>query len=315
MVTVHPKPEVSIIMATYNRAHLIEESLTAIQNQTFENWECLIIDDGSTDATQEILKPYLLGNSRFKLYKRFKDYKKGLPGCRNQGIDLAKGKYLIFFDDDDIVHPQNLEICVREFKSGKYDYCRFGREAFTGEFFKHFRDVKSYEKNILDYKSFEDVIIGKIPFNSCQVMWKKQCFNKNKFNESLMYAEEWECYARILSNGFVGANILKVLYYGRKHPQSNTGEFWLGNKKRRESQIKAVKLVIDNLIKKQLFTKTLFRHFIQMGIFLKDFSIIKYTIQLSGSSFEIKLKYYSLYYFYPIIGRLYRAKRNFLKNA
>ncbi len=58
-MSIHAKPEVSIIMATYNRAHLIEESLISIQNQTFENWECIIIDDGSTDETSEVIKTFL----------------------------------------------------------------------------------------------------------------------------------------------------------------------------------------------------------------------------------------------------------------
>src|SRR5680860_884854 len=95
------KTQVSIIMATYNRSHFIGETLDSILNQAFENWECLIIDDGSTDNTKEFLRPYVLKDSRFEYYERTKDHKKGLPGCRNQGLEIAKGDYIIFFDDDD----------------------------------------------------------------------------------------------------------------------------------------------------------------------------------------------------------------------
>ena len=105
-------PQVSIIMATYNRAHLIEETLDSILNQSFINWECLIIDDGSTDNTTEVLRPYLLKDLRLRYSERTKDHKKGLSGCRNQGLELAKGDYIIFFDDDDMVHPDNLKICM-----------------------------------------------------------------------------------------------------------------------------------------------------------------------------------------------------------
>ena len=104
------QPKVTIIMATYNRAHFIVETLRSIQNQIFESWECLIIDDGGTDNTLEIITSILNKDSRFKFLKRPDNYKKGLPGCRNYGIDLAQGDYIIFFDDDDIVHPENLKI-------------------------------------------------------------------------------------------------------------------------------------------------------------------------------------------------------------
>src|SRR5258705_6384267 len=103
-------PKVTIIMATYNRSHFILETLSSIQNQTYSEWECLIIDDGGTDNTLEIITPVLDTDLRFKFVKRPDQYKKGLPGCRNYGLDLAKGDYIIFFDDDDIVHPQNLEL-------------------------------------------------------------------------------------------------------------------------------------------------------------------------------------------------------------
>ncbi len=96
-------------MATYNRAHLITETLRSIQAQTYTNFECSIIDDGGTDNTAEIIAPFL-EDTRFTFQKRPSTYGKGLPGCRNYGLDLAKGEFVIFFDDDDIIHPQNLEI-------------------------------------------------------------------------------------------------------------------------------------------------------------------------------------------------------------
>ena len=82
------KPIVTIIMATYNRAHFIVETLQSIQNQTFENWECIIIDDGGTDNTNEVIAPILEKDTRFQFVKRTDSYQKGLPGCRNYGLDL-----------------------------------------------------------------------------------------------------------------------------------------------------------------------------------------------------------------------------------
>ena len=118
-------PKVSIIMATFNRAHFIVETLKSIQDQTYKYWECLIIDDGGTDNTVDVISPILIKDKRFKYYKRPQFHKKGLPGCRNYGIELAKGHFIIFFDDDDIVHPQNLEFCVSDLKNTTFDFFRY----------------------------------------------------------------------------------------------------------------------------------------------------------------------------------------------
>ena len=114
------KPIVTIIMATYNRAHFILETLLSIQKQTFGDWECLIIDDGGTDNTPEVIAPILAQDVRFQYMNRPETYLKGLPGCRNFGLDIANGEYIIFFDDDDIVHPLNLELCLKEIKNKDY---------------------------------------------------------------------------------------------------------------------------------------------------------------------------------------------------
>ena len=116
------KVSISIIMATFNRAHFIVETLNSIQNQTFNNFECLIIDDGSTDNTVEVITPFLENDKRFKYYKRTPNYNKGLPGSRNYGLDLAKGDFIIFFDDDDYIHSKNLEININVLQNNDFDF-------------------------------------------------------------------------------------------------------------------------------------------------------------------------------------------------
>ncbi|MGY5847680.1 glycosyltransferase family 2 protein [Salegentibacter sp. HM20] len=303
----------AILLSTHNRAHLIEETLNSIVAQTYKNWECIIVDDYSSDNTKETVERYIHRDKRFSYHLKISDYKKGLSGTRNYGLDLARergAEFIQFYDDDDIVHPQNLQLCIKEFKSNNYDFCRVGRVTFTGNFTKDFQKINSYEINTLDFTNLEDIIIGKIPFNSCQVMWKEKCFENNKFNEDLLYAEEWELYSRILANLRIkGVSIQKTLYFARKHSKSNTGEFWRGNKKRFDSQIKAIKLVIKHLKEKDYLSETLIRYFVQMGIFLKEISIINYLFKNANISLPLKFRYYLLYYFYPIIGRLYRIKK------
>lgn len=307
------KKLVSIIMATYNRGAYIVESLRSIQNQTYENFECLIIDDGGNDDTFEVIEPILKADPRFSFQKRTDDYQKGLPGSRNYGLDLAQGDYIIFFDDDDIVHPQNLEIAVFELSRHNVSFCRYIREVFRGDFKYDFDHSRTYISFYIDKKDIEKILKNELPFNSCAVMWTKQCFENNRFVEHLMYAEEWELYSRIISAGFVGISIEKCLFFGRKHLKSNTGEFYSNDPVRRESMQKAILLVIQSLQKQKLLTESLLLYFIQMTLqFKKDrlFEQIITTIELPFSQF---LRWKIFYILLPLRLSLYRLKKQLVK--
>lgn len=233
-------------MATYNRAHFIVETLVSIQNQTFENWECLIIDDGGTDDTIDVIKPILDIDQRFQFRKRSEKYRKGLSGCRNYGIDLAKGDYITFFDDDDIIHPQNLELCVSELTKNNITFCRYITNVFFDDYIYNFDYLKEYTSFFINRNDVEKILKYEIHIKSCDVMWKKECFSNNRFAENLMYCEDWELYSRIVSEGFKGVSIGKCLYFGRKHSNSMTGEFYGNDPTRRKSYTEAILLVIKN---------------------------------------------------------------------
>jgi len=292
---------ISIIMATYNRAHFIVETLKSIQAQTYTNWECLIIDDGSTDNTLEVLEPILTADDRIKYFTRSPSYGKGLSGSRNYGLDLAKGDYIIFFDDDDIVHPLCLEISLSTLKSiENSSFCNFKKEAFTRNFNPIFINY-SYEWNlkITNENILEDVVIQNIPFASCTVLWKRECFNEHVFNENLMYAEEWECYQRILSLKLKGVLIDKVLYYNRKHDKSNTGEFWKGDKVRVDSKKEAIKLVVENLYNKKLLSPSLFKYLINYAISFRDYEMVKNILTITNQERKLRLFYKLKYFLFP----------------
>ncbi|CAM4152824.1 glycosyltransferase family 2 protein [Gillisia hiemivivida] len=309
-------PLVSIVLATYNRDHLIGEMLDSVLNQTYENWECIIIDDGSTDNTKEILRSYLLKDPRFNYYERTKNHKKGLPGCRNQGLELAKGECIIFFDDDDIVHPENLKICIEVLSDKDLYFCRYDKEPFRGEWKSDaLKGDSGFKSKFVDINDLEKIVIGKLPFASCTVLWKKECFEGQRFNENLMYAEEWECYSRILSSGFKGISIDKVLYYNRKHPNSNTGEFYINDPVRRASNLTAIHLVIDNLFRKGLLTPNLVQYFIKTGFFIKEISVIEAVLKRSNAGILKKTKYLLGYKIYPVLKPLFKLKGKLISRS
>ena len=291
-------PKVTIVMATYNRARFIFETLLSVQNQTFKDWECLIIDDGGSDNTTQVINPILSQDIRFQFLKRPDSYKIGLPGCRNYGLDLAKGDYIIFFDDDDIAHPQNLELCVLELSRNEISFCRYTRAVFFNDFDYNFDFSTEYTSFPITAKDIARILRFELPFNSCAIMWKKQCFQGNRFVEHLMYAEEWELYPRILSNGFFGVSIEKTLFYGRKHPDSNTGEFYNNDSIRRDSYADAILLVMQNLKTKQMLTKPIIRYFVQVSLEYKKLNLFKRIELILGftalQSLQLRLFYFAL---------------------
>lgn len=260
---------ISIIIATYNRAHLIPDTLNSIKNQTFQHFECLIIDDGSADDTQNIIEHLLSQDDRFKFLKRPCEYKKGLPGCRNFGLDLCKGDYVIFFDDDDIMHPKNLEYCYSTLMDGKLSFCRFERQTFSEKFSGNMNQEEISHGLEIGKQHFFSIMTNRLPFNSCQIMWKRTCFTTHKFNENLMYAEEWECYLKIIFDGFKGISLNNILMYARKHEASNTGEFFMGSEVRKKSYVEAITRIIEFLQTRNHLTlrikKYLFNEYYQMN--------------------------------------------------
>ncbi len=307
-------PEVSIIMPTFNRANLISESLNSILAQTFVNWECIIVDDGSTDNTKEILQPYLEKDVRFNYVERSSNYSKGPSGCRNMGIDLSKGIYLIYFDSDDIIHPENLQTCFDVISKGDYKFCRYDKTPFIGKWEGNSFTNEPFEIEEFSLKDIAKMVTMEYGFACCTVMWKKCCLNGKRFNEELTYAEEWEFYTRLLIQDITGASINKTLYYNRKHPNSNTGEFWNNDPVRRDSNLKAVKLVINNLSKKGLLSPNLVQYFISTGFFLKEISVIEDVLKYSNAGTLKRLKYLWGFRIYPVLKPFFNLKAKLKKS-
>lgn len=107
-------PLISIIMPMYNSARYVAESIESVMTQTYTNWELLVVDDGSTDGSTDIVMGYALKDKRIQLL--LNDYHVGNPSApRNYGIEHAKGDYIAFLDSDDIWLPEKLSIQLELF--------------------------------------------------------------------------------------------------------------------------------------------------------------------------------------------------------
>jgi glycosyltransferase involved in cell wall biosynthesis len=102
-------PLVSIIVPCYNYGKFLSDALESVLSQTYANWECFVVDDGSTDNTKEVSTRYEALDSRFKyVYQK----NRGLAGARNTALKLAKGKYVQLLDADDMLEPEKLSFQV-----------------------------------------------------------------------------------------------------------------------------------------------------------------------------------------------------------
>lgn len=111
---------VSVIMPLYNSEKYIDESLKSLINQSYQNWEAIVIDDFSTDSSYDIVFGYSKIDSRIHVSKN--SYNIGAALTRNKCIDIANGRFIAFLDSDDIWHPKKLKIQINFMLENKYSF-------------------------------------------------------------------------------------------------------------------------------------------------------------------------------------------------
>lgn len=114
------KKLISIIMPTYNCAKFIGKTIETVINQTYKNWELVIVDDCSKDNTEEIVNDYITGDSRIK-YSRF-NVNQGAAKARTKAMELANGNYMAFLDSDDIWKEDKLEKQIKFMEENNYNF-------------------------------------------------------------------------------------------------------------------------------------------------------------------------------------------------
>jgi glycosyltransferase involved in cell wall biosynthesis len=187
-------PLVSIIIPTHNRAHLIGETLDSILAQTYQNWECIIVDDGSTDNTASVLKSYNNKDVRFQYHKRPLNRRKGPNSCRNYGFENSKGYYINWFDSDDLYFSYALESFIKHFDE-KTDVVIAKIEKVDSK-----TKIKIKENNILSENQIEDYFVGLVTFYVCGPLWKRTFLNRQKelFDERIINLDDWDFNLRML---------------------------------------------------------------------------------------------------------------------
>ena len=101
---------ISVVIPAYNAGQFLDETLESVLSQTYENWECIIVNDGSTDNTESVAKKWCEKDSRFRYFYKENS---GASDTRNFGIKETRGEYIAFLDADDLYLPEYLEFCLK----------------------------------------------------------------------------------------------------------------------------------------------------------------------------------------------------------
>ncbi|MDR2684226.1 MAG: glycosyltransferase family 2 protein [Prevotellaceae bacterium] len=205
--------KVSIIVPCYNLAQYLPETLNSVLAQTYQNWECIIVNDGSPDNTEEIAKVYCAKDERFRYFYKENS---GVSDTRNFGIKQSSGEYILPLDADDIIAPVYLKKAIERFLQVPETAVVFSEGVYFGE----------YEGKIIlkdfDYKTllFENTFF-------CPVFFKRKDFDKTKgynTNHCLQGWEDWEIMFNLLNETSIVYKIPEICYFYRIRKNSLLGK-------------------------------------------------------------------------------------------
>jgi glycosyltransferase involved in cell wall biosynthesis len=277
--------KVTILLSTYNRSHLISDTLDSLINQTFFNWECLIIDDNSEDNTSNVVENYTLKDSRFSYYLKPNSLGKGLSSSRNYGLTLARTRdtdFIQFFDDDDLMHPKKLEIQLKLLtENPQFQFCLCGTRNFITVDEIKWNEIQ-IRKPLGDYILGEAYLKGIWRFVAQVPLFRFKYASNFCFDEDLFYAEEWALFSmQFLLTPPQFAITNRVLFYRRKHENSQTERKDEDFSRRKTSAIVELK-IFEFLTFHNIHTKVTLFYFTRKFLFYNHDSDIlaKIKIQL-----------------------------------
>lgn len=216
------KPLISVVVPVFNDERFVGEALESVRNQTYENWECLVVDDGSTDASWDVVRAAARKDSRIRPLRSRRN--RGPAAARNRAIARAMGTHLAFLDGDDLMLPHSLEDRVAAlsrhegdtFVVGSFSGVRIGNEeAKIGDF----PDRQPITlRPIMDFVTAD----GECPFTVIAPLLMTDVIRRvGGFDESMRSgAADWELWYRLLRNGYV---FVSSPYVGAIYRQNGQG--------------------------------------------------------------------------------------------
>ncbi len=206
-------PKISVIMPVYNGEKYLKEAIDSILNQTFTDFEFIIINDGSTDESETIIKSY--NNEKIRLINN--QINSGLTKALNKGLGIARGRYIARQDADDISMSNRFEIQYNFLKSNPNIALIGGWAKIIDEKGKQIRD----EKKPLSFEEIKFHILFQNPFIHSTIFFRKDIIQKiGGYSEKYKHAEDFELYSRLIKKDYSITNIPIFLIKYRIHKDS-----------------------------------------------------------------------------------------------
>jgi glycosyltransferase involved in cell wall biosynthesis len=197
--------KVSVIIPNFNKAPYLKETLESVLNQSHQNWEAIIVDDGSTDESLSIINEFIASDNRFNFFSR-DTTKKGGSVCRNIGLNKASGEYIIFLDSDDILETD----CIKNRLNKVINYPLIDFAVFSGgTFYIEIGDSKSTWIPPLSKDYLKLFLKHTLPWHTTSVLWKADFLKKVQgFDESYPRLQDVELHTRALMQPGVNFKII-----------------------------------------------------------------------------------------------------------
>ncbi len=208
------EPQISVIMITYNMGKYIDESIKSILDQSFEDFELLILDDSSTDNTGEIVEKF--SDERIKYHRAEKN--QGIPYMRNWGIELMQGKYMAILDSDDIAPPYRLK--------EQFEYMESHPEVGVvgGDIFS-FGNHNHYQKSLQGSENIQYRFLFRCPISNPSAMVRKAVIDKYQLRYNINYpvCTDYRFWIELLNRTeFANLTDKPYLFYRVNHSESIT---------------------------------------------------------------------------------------------
>ena len=224
-----PQPTVSVVMSAYNAGLYLAEALESILKQTYGDFECIVIDDGSTDDTLAILRAYARRDDRLRVSSR---ENRGLIASLNEGIDLARGELIARMDADDVALPRRLERQVDRLRQTG-DVVALGTRIVLID--QAGRPLKRWNHRLVHEEIVARLLRGdgSALTHPTVMMRREAVMAVGGYDERFEAAEDFDLYLKLSEVGRL-ENLDEVLLYWRQHPASvnaTRSELWTSKKR------------------------------------------------------------------------------------